>query len=105
VASRVGQRRTLPPSAVVLGREQPSHRGAAAAEPIGDRLLGQSVAAPAPGALLAGLAGPSQHEKGKEDQRQQNCGGGGDGGHGWWRVVLWYCNTADPPSGPYCNTL
>jgi len=69
-------------SAAVLTGEEAAHSGAAAAEAISDSLLGQAGAAPAPGALLPGLAGPSQHEKGEEDERQQDCGGGGDGGHG-----------------------
>ena len=56
------QRRTLPPSAGVLG-QQAAYRGAAAAETVRYGLLRQASAAPAPGALLARLAGPGQHNQ------------------------------------------
>ena len=69
-------------SAAVLACEQAADGGAAAAEAVGDGLLGHAGAAPAPSALLAGLTGPGQHDQREKDQRQQNSGGGGDGCHG-----------------------
>ena len=67
---------------VVLSSEQAAHGGAAAAEPIGDRLLRHAGTAPAAGTLLPGLASPAEHDERKQDQRQQESGASGDGCHG-----------------------
>lgn len=96
MAPSPGQRRTLPPSAAVLCRQQPPNGRAAAAEAVGDGLLCQASAAPAAGPLLAGLAGPEQDQQGEQDQRQQQSGASGDGCHWWWLCVLAYCSTAEP---------
>ena len=94
MAPSPGQRRTLPPSAVVLGQQAPDG-GAAAAETIGNGLLRQASAAPALGALLARLAGPEQDQQGEQDQRQQQSGGSGER-HGV--VCLEYSRTVSQQS-------
>ena len=91
------------PGSLVLPRQQSAYRGAAAAKAVGNGLLRQARATPAPGALLARLAGPSQHDQREEKNSEENCCGR------CHRVVCVVDSVIvsqnRPVVGPYCHTL